>query len=205
MPARMLLSAVPRGRLFFFPLPLRSLTMCFVLIAIAATGTAEDNPFQAVRTHLDNHSQIDRTDENQKPTSRIETHLEKYAGGKFVLIYERWEYAGDADRQPASIQMITYTFRLEDLDASTLRAIEWKDDSEGDSIWMAEIRVRTSAEFIPYKNYTDTFAAGALVDRSTSKGKSRTVTLGYFRTRELADQCIRSVADWIAPATHPAR
>jgi hypothetical protein len=196
--------AALRERLFFCP-------VCFgaaaVLLGLTATAACaqENNAFQSLRAYLNDHSQITQTDTNGGATSHTETHLEKYAGGKVVLIYERWEYADGTDRPATTIQMITYTFRLEDLDPASIRTTTSSAVPDDPSFWMTEIRVLPSTEFVPYKNYTDTYAAGSLTDRSTSKGKSRKIAVGYFDSRETAQKCADLLRDWVAQPTRPAQ
>ena len=195
---------VPFERSFFRSTRFYAFTVLLGLASAVAYAQGNDS-FQDLRTHLNTHSRITQTDANGNPTARTETHLEKYAGGKFVLIYERWEYADGMDHPATTIQMITYTFRLEELDPASIGTKATSDTPDAPPFWMAEIRVRPSTEFIPYKNYTDTYEAGSLTDRSTSKGKSRTMAVGYFDSRATAQKCADLLREWVAQATRPVQ
>ena len=105
-----------------------------------------------IRSFLDNHAGIQDIDPQSKLHQNLNTRLEKYAGGKLILIYYRDVYTENDTSKPHSNQMITYTFSPEQLNPTTLNVISFQGDNSGDSLWMVAMDIKDEIEFIPYKN-----------------------------------------------------
>ena len=174
-----------------------------MLILLSAYSHGQEDPFQVVRSQLDTHSHIEDIGVDDQAGIFIETHLEKYSGDKYILIYERREYSDKTDHEPTTSQMITYTFSLEDLNPKSLNTLALRTPSGTAAYWMVEIHIRKTSAYIPYKNYTDIWDKGKILQRSTSEGKSRKITLGYFGTQEKAVEFTRIFKTWMDSSTHP--
>jgi hypothetical protein len=125
---------------------------------------------------------------------------------RLILVYQRIAY--DGAKQPQSRQIINYTFEWNDLDAATIQLVPWEGQYTGEDYFLVSIRVDPKREFIPYSNLVEQRRASGDVDVTGSRGKMRTIVLGYFLDRDTAERftgMLREVLAAIKRPTAPER
>lgn len=162
-----------------------------------------------VRGYLEEFSVVLDTnpdkDDRELLTTRLIEHPEPET---MILVYERSQFDADQSGVPVTRQLINYTFSMADVDPKTLVARPWKGPRSGETFWMVAINIKTSKEFVTYSNLFEQRLPSGEVDVTSSRGKSRTLALGYFRREAQAEQLlelVQSVLDEMAKpeATKP--
>lgn len=106
----------------------------------------------------------------------------------YILVYERTQYDEADSTTYRSRQMINYTFALGDLDPDSVAVREWAGPLSDRTYWFVSVGIRASTEFVPYSNLVEEALEDGTVDVTTSRGKARSLALGYFSERGLAAQ-----------------
>lgn len=127
-------------------------------------------------------------------STRLETHPDS---GRAILSYERSTYASASPGSLRRRQVIQYTVTFDDLDAATLRRQAWTGQRSGDESWIVIVDIRPDADFVPYTNLVETRMSDGSVDVTSSRGRVRTIALGYFTSQDQADQLVEGVGKFL--------
>ena len=169
------------------------LTSATLLAVAAATAAGPgDEPEAAldwIRAYLGEFSLVTDESKNRNQRQRFSTRLMPHANpGTHVLVYEWTRLEGPDTGMPASHQLIYYTFSLSDLDPETIDVRIWAGPLSGKSYWMVGVKISAKTGFIPYSNLVEERLPDGSVDITNSRGKARTLAIGYFGSRHDADR-----------------
>lgn len=162
-----------------------------ITILLGAAAGAESGPetsLPGLQAYLEEFSGVLDVDDD-RGREFISTRLSTPdPGGALVLVYERKRYDSVEARAPSSHQIIHYPFALSDLSPSSMEIREWPGPLSGRSYYMVLATVEAEKRFIEYTNVFETRLDNGSVDVTTSRGKARSLALGYFREKEKAQE-----------------
>ena len=171
----------------------RSYVIAFAPVAIllAAAAGGEPGPettIPGLQAYLEEFSGVLDVDDD-RGREFISTRLsDPDAGGAFVLVYERKQYDSVETRTPSTRQIIHYPFALSDLSPSSMEVREWAGPLSGRPYYMVLATVEAEKRFIDYTNIVETRLEDGGVDVTSSRGKARSLALGYFREKKTAQE-----------------
>ena len=171
----------------------RSCILAFAQVAILLAGAAGGEPgpetsIAGLQAYLEEFSGVLDVDDD-RGREYISTRLsDSDPGGAFVLVYERKRYDSVETRTPSTRQIIHYPFALSDLSPSSLEVREWAGPLSGRPYYMVLATVEAEKQFIDYTNFFETRLEDGSVDVTSSRGKARSLALGYFRGKETAQE-----------------
>ncbi len=160
-----------------------------ILLAAAAGGEAgRETSIAGLQAYLVEFSGVLDVDDD-RGREFISTQLtDPDPAGAFALVYERNRYDSVETRTPATRQIIRYPFAFSNLSPSSMEVREWAGPLSGRRYYMVLATVETEKQFIDYTNIVETRLEDGSVDVTSSRGKARTLALGYFREKETAQK-----------------
>ena len=163
----------------------------FLPVAILLAGSSQAEPektMSGLRAYLVEFSGILDLDED-RGREFISTRITAPdPEGAYVLVYERKQYDSVETRVPSSLQIIHYPFALSDLEPSSVEVREWAGPLSGRRYYLVLVRVVTKKQFIDYTNVVERRLESGSVDVTSSRGKARTLVLGYFLESKTAQE-----------------
>ncbi len=169
----------------------RSCIIAFAPVAILIATAAGDEPgpetgIRGLQAYLEEFSGVLDVDDD-RGREFISTRLtDPDPEGAFVLVYERKRYDSIETRTPTTRQIIHYPFALSNLSPSSMEVREWTGPLSGRLYSMVLATVDAEKQFIDYTNIVETRLEDGRADVTSSRGKARTLALGYFRKQETA-------------------
>ncbi|MCH8204887.1 MAG: hypothetical protein IID09_06955 [Candidatus Hydrogenedentes bacterium] len=160
-----------------------------ILLAAAAVGApGTETSIPRLQAYLEEFSGVLDVDDD-RGREFISTRLsDPDPQGGLVLVYERNRYDSVETRTPSSRQIIHYPFALSDLSPSSMEVREWPGPLSGRPYYMVLAAVQAEKRFIDYTNIFETRLDDGSVDVTSSRGKARSLALGYFREKEKAQE-----------------
>ena len=160
-----------------------------ILLAAAAVGApGTETSIRRLQAYLEEFSGVLDVDDD-RGREFISTRLsDPDPQGGLVLVYERNRYDSVETRTPSSRQIIHYPFALSDLSPSSMEVREWPGPLSGRPYYMVLATVQAEKRFIDYTNIFETRLDDGSVDVTSSRGKARSLALGYFREKEIAQE-----------------
>ena len=158
----------------------------FLLPPIAHADPQDNATIPWIQTFLDEFSLVLDT-HPERGREFIATQLTTPEGeDTLVLVYERSRYSDPKSEKPDSRQRIHYPFELRDLNPDTLVVRSWTGPLSGNSFHMVLIEVTKAKGFVDYSNIVEERLPDGSIDVTSSRGKARTLALGYFSSEENA-------------------
>lgn len=166
----------------------------FLLLGLLAPGMVASEPQAGettasvpwIQAYLEEFSLVLDTDGERK-REFIATRLTASENeDTLVLVYERNRYTDLDSAAPDSRQRIHYPFELADLNPMTIEVRSWIAPLSKSSFYIVLISVREEKGFVDYSNIVEERQADGTVDVTSSRGKARTLALGYFSAEENA-------------------
>jgi len=197
------------------PIPFSYRITVSLLVTCLAAAAEEPSPVfplqaEQIQSYLFEHSNIVDASRDGDDRHVISTELEPFDDEKqFLLVYRRTSYqepGHDAD-WVESRQVIHYTVPVSDVDLTKVRLSDMEARTGDASFWLVLADVRDDAPPIPYTNITDSRSISGAKNVVTSSSEVRGMALGYFTTRELAQEFMTRFRAWIESLTDmpPAR
>lgn len=170
--------------------------MAAVALALVAAATlpvaAQDAPpagWEWLQDFLHEFSVVADIDADSGARDVVSTRLETHPDdGRAILSYQRSTYATGSPRSLERRQVIQYTLSLDDVDRKAIESQAWIGPRSGEEYWMVMAPIREDSDFVPYTNLVEIRLDDGSVDVTSSRGRVRTVALGYFTSQAAASE-----------------
>lgn len=171
--------------------PVRAFIAALVLTATSA-GTQEptpaESPFAWLGSFLETHSTITIAATDDSPREIVSTRWGRQSYRGIVLEYTRSTYDAGAPDTVKRHQRILYIAGIADIDPDTIAVQNAGEPAPGVTFWMVSFNVRPDPGFFEYHNFLEHYGETKTPQVFTSKGKIRTIILGYLADEKQANQ-----------------
>jgi hypothetical protein len=172
-PARVLIAAL---------IPMATLT-------VAEEKIAPDPDFAWLVDFLEANSAITIVATEETPREVISTRTQgRIVYGDLIVEYERFTYQSDMPDMLERHQKIFYSADLAAIDPDTIAVQNAGESAPGVSFWMVSFDARPDPGFFAYHNIVQHYGETNTPQVFTSKGKIRTIILGYLTDEKKANE-----------------
>lgn len=194
-------------------IPVRAFIAALVLTATAASTqepAPAESPFDWLGPFLETHSTITIAATDDSPRETVSTRWGRHTYRGITLEYTRSTYDADATDTVKRHQRILYIAGIADIDPDTIAVQNAGESAPGVTFWMVSFNVQPDPGFFDYHNFLEHYGETKTPQVFTSKGKIRTIILGYLtdekQANELAEkfrESLRTAVEALPDVTRP--
>lgn len=153
----------------------------------AGQDDAADVRLQWLQDFLQEFSVVADIDPDSGAREIVSTRLQSHPeAGRVILSYQRSTYATGSPRSLERRQVIQYTVTIADVNRSGVETASWTAPRSGETFWMVSVPIQENAKFVPYTNLVEMRLDDGSVDVTSSRGRVRSIALGYFSSESVA-------------------